>query len=139
MARKKERSIYVTKQPEWNKLRLITDPVEQLVAFRSCEYFVRTEIPKKKLVTVAKRWVKDKSGWTPEEIKNVLGCPDWSFSSAGISLFIESKLVSTEEKFMCFESFIVPWFNSELSLTSRIKASLLIKKTASCGVIFLNF
>ena len=92
MARKKERSIYVTKQPEWNKLRLITDPVEQLVAFRSCEYFVRTEIPKKKLVTVAKRWVKDKSGWKPEEIKNVLGCPDWSFSSAGISLFIESKL-----------------------------------------------
>ena len=60
MARKKERSIYVTKQPEWNTLRLITEPAEQLTAFRSCEYFVRTEIPKKKLVTVAKRWVKDK-------------------------------------------------------------------------------
>ena len=42
--RKKERSIYVTKEPEWNTLRLITDIKKQEEAFRSCEYFVRTEI-----------------------------------------------------------------------------------------------
>ena len=46
--RKKERSIYVTKEPQWNTLKLITDPIEQDKAFQSCEYFVRTEIPRKK-------------------------------------------------------------------------------------------
>lgn len=94
MARRKikTRSIYVTKEPDWKTIRLLTDPAEQESAFKSCEYFVRTEIAKKKLVTACKNWVKEKSGWTKEEIKTVCACPDWSFSSAGISLFIEYKI-----------------------------------------------
>ena len=70
MARRKAvRSIYVTKEPDWKAIRLITEPEEQLEAFKSCEYFVRTEIPKKKLVNASKLWIKEKSGWTKQEIK----------------------------------------------------------------------
>ena len=59
----------------------------------------------------------------------------------GLSLYflIESKLVLTDEKFICLEFFIIPCESSELYLTSKIKASLFIKKTASWGEIFLNF
>jgi hypothetical protein len=93
MARRKTvRSIYVTKEPDWKALRLITEPEEQEKAFKSCEYFVRTEIAKKKLVSASKLWVKEKSGWTKEEIKIVNACPDWSFTSPGISLFIQYKI-----------------------------------------------
>ena len=93
MARRKAvRSIYVTKEPEWKIIKLITEPSEQEEAFKSCEYFVRTEIAKKKLVASCKKWVKDNSGWTKEEIKTVCSCPDWSFSSAGISTYIFYKI-----------------------------------------------
>lgn len=90
--RKKERSIYVTTQPEWNTLRLVTEPEKQEVAFRSCEYFVRTEIPKKKIVNSCKKWIKDASGWDKQDIKVILANPDWSFSSAGISTFVWYKI-----------------------------------------------
>ena len=90
--RKKERSIYVTKEPQWNTLKLITDPNEQDKAFQSCEYFVRTEIPRKKIINACKLWIKEASGWTKEEIKIVLANPEWSFSAAGISTFVWYKL-----------------------------------------------
>ena len=61
--KKKERSIYVTKEPDWKTLREVTDPEKQEKAFHSCEYFVRTEISRKKMVNAAKHWVKEKSGW----------------------------------------------------------------------------
>ena len=92
MPRKKQRSIYVTKEPEWNALALITEPEEQDKAFHSCEYFVRTEIPKKKLVASVKNWVKNKSGWSKQEQKIILANPDWAFSATGISTYVEYKL-----------------------------------------------
>ena len=90
--KKKERSIYVTKEPDWKTLREITDPEKQEKAFHSCEYFVRTEISRKKMVNAAKHWVKEKSGWTKEEIKIILSNPDWAFAASGIALFVEYKL-----------------------------------------------
>tara|TARA_B100001287_G_scaffold204343_1_gene173569 strand:+ start:492 stop:1646 length:1155 start_codon:yes stop_codon:yes gene_type:complete len=92
MPRKKQRSIYVTKEPEWKTLALLTDPAEQDQAFRSCEYFVRTEIPKKQVVTACKKWIKDASGWDKEDIKLVLANPEWSFSAAGLSCYVWQKL-----------------------------------------------
>ncbi len=100
--RKKERSIYVTKEPQWNTLKLITDPIEQDKAFQSCEYFVRTEIPRKKIVNACKLWVKEASGWTKEEIKIVLANPEWSFSAAGISTFVWYKLGYMPESVKAF-------------------------------------
>ena len=100
--RKKERSIYVTKEPQWNTLKLITDPIEQDKAFQSCEYFVRTEIPRKKIINACKLWVKEASGWTKEEIKIVLANPEWSFSAAGISTFVWYKLGYMPESVKAF-------------------------------------
>lgn len=90
--RKKQRSIYVTKEPEWKTLALITEPEEQESAFRSCEYFVRTEIPRKQVINSCKKWVKEASGWSKEEIKLVLANPEWSFSAAGLSCYVWYKL-----------------------------------------------
>ena len=73
MARKKkQRTVYVTKQPDWKTLRLITDPIEQEKAFDSCDYFVHSEISTKELTSAYRKWVKEASGWAPEEIKIVL-------------------------------------------------------------------
>ena len=94
MARRKAktRSIYVTKEPEWKNLMMLTDPAEQENAFRGCEYFVRTEIPRKKIIEACKKWIRDASGWDKEEIKVILANPDWSFSAAGLSCYVWSRL-----------------------------------------------
>ena len=94
MARRKtkSRSVYITTEPNWKELSLLTDPAERDIAFRKCEYFVRTEIASKKTVPVVKDWIKNKSGWDKEEIKLILVNPDWAFGPAGNSLFVESKL-----------------------------------------------
>ena len=90
--KKKERSIYITKEPDWKTLQAYTEPEQQEKAFHSCEYFVRTEISRKKMVNAAKHWVKEKSGWTKEEIKIILTNPDWAFAASGIALYVEYKL-----------------------------------------------
>jgi hypothetical protein len=94
MARRKAktRSIYITKEPEWKNLMMLTDPAEQENAFRGCEYFVRTEIPRKKIIEACKKWIRDASGWDKEEIKVILANPDWSFSAAGLSCYVWSRL-----------------------------------------------
>ena len=94
MARRKAktRSIYVTKEPEWKNLMMLTEPAEQENAFRGCEYFVRTEIPRKKIIEACKKWIRDASGWDKEEIKVILANPDWCFSAAGLSCYVWSRL-----------------------------------------------
>ncbi len=83
MARKKkQRTVYITKQPDWKTLRLITDPIQQEKAFDSCDYFVHSEISSKDMVSAYRKWVKEASGWPPEEIKIILKNPDWRFTSS---------------------------------------------------------
>ena len=91
MARKKTRSIYVTKEPDWKALKLIEDKEKQDEAFRSCEYFARTEIPSKKKVESTRKWIKETSGWSEEEIKIILANPDWAFSGSS-TFWIYEKL-----------------------------------------------
>ena len=67
--RKKTRSIYVTKEPDWKALKLITDVEKQKQAFDNSEYFARTEISSKKKVEATRKWIKEQSGWDKEEIK----------------------------------------------------------------------
>ncbi|MDA8956845.1 hypothetical protein N9H30_00585 [bacterium] len=98
MARKKIRSVYVTVEPKWKELKLLTDIEEQAVAFRSCEYFVRTEINKTKLMPIVKEWIKTHSGWSKEEVKIILANPDWAFSSYSTSIYIHHKLGYMPEK-----------------------------------------
>jgi len=98
MARKKIRSVYVTKEPVWKELKLLTDLAEQETAFRSCEYFVRTEINKTKSMPIVKEWIKTHSGWDKKEIKIILANPDWAFSSYATSIYIHHKLGYMPEK-----------------------------------------
>ena len=37
--KKKTRSIYITKEPDWKALKVITDVEKQKKAFDDCEYF----------------------------------------------------------------------------------------------------
>jgi len=93
MARKKKaRSIYVTKEPDWKNLKLLTDSAEQETAFRSCEYFVRTEISKTKGLPTVKKWIKDHSEWSDDEIKIILANPDWALSNAIIPCYTFHRL-----------------------------------------------
>lgn len=92
MPRKKQaRSIYVTKEPDWKALRLIEGQEERDKAFDSCEYFARTEISSKKKAEAARKWIKNDSGWSKDEIKIILANPDWAFSSSS-AFFIYSKI-----------------------------------------------
>ena len=92
MPRKKQaRSIYVTKEPDWKALRLIEGQEERDKAFDSCEYFARTEISSKKKAEAARKWIKNDSGWSKDEIKTILANPDWAFSSSS-AFFIYSKI-----------------------------------------------
>ena len=92
MAKKKTRSVYVTTEPKWKELKLITDPEKQTEAFRHCEFFVRTEISKTKAMPIVKEWIKTHSGWSEEDIKIVLACPDWCFSSSATSIYTHHML-----------------------------------------------
>tara|TARA_B100001287_G_scaffold262293_1_gene252070 strand:- start:1788 stop:2951 length:1164 start_codon:yes stop_codon:yes gene_type:complete len=103
MARKKkQRTVYVTKQPDWKTLRLITDPIEQEKAFDSCDYFVHSEISTKELTSAYRKWVKEASGWSPEEIKIVLKNPDWRFSSSAKYAWTWQKLGYMPERLAQF-------------------------------------
>ena len=55
----KTRSVFITKEPEWKTLKLLTDVSEREKAFKECEYFVRTEIKSKQTVAAAKNWIKN--------------------------------------------------------------------------------
>ena len=72
MAKRKQRTVYVTKEPDWKNFRGITDPEQQEKAFRSVDYFVHSEISTKDAVAKYRKWVKEASGWDKEEIKIIL-------------------------------------------------------------------
>lgn len=88
----KTRNIYVTKEPDWKKYIGITDPEEQSKAFREVDYFVHSEVNTKDAVACYKKWVKEASGWAPEDIKVILKNPDWRFSSSAKYAWIWNKL-----------------------------------------------
>jgi hypothetical protein len=82
MARKKQRTVYITKVPDWKKYQGMTDPVEQENAFKEMDYFVHSEISTKDQVSKFRKWVKEASGWDKNDIKIILKNPDWRFSSS---------------------------------------------------------
>lgn len=103
MARKKkQRTVYVTKEPDWKKFQLLTDPEEQEKAFNSCDYFVHSEISTKDGVAAYRKWVKEASGWAPEEIKVILKNPDWRFSSSAKYAWLWKKLGYMPERLAQF-------------------------------------
>ena len=102
MAKRKQRTVYVTKEPDWKKFRGITDPEQQEKAFRSVDYFVHSEISTKDAVAKYRKWVKEASGWAPEEIKVILKNPDWRFSSSAKYAWLWQKLGYMPERLAGF-------------------------------------
>ena len=100
--RKKQRTVYVTKEPDWKKFQVLTDPEEQEKAFNSCDYFVHSEISTKDGVSAYRKWVKEASGWAPEEIKVILKNPDWRFSSSAKYAWLWQKLGYMPERLAGF-------------------------------------
>tara|TARA_B100000902_G_scaffold127715_1_gene127117 strand:- start:1435 stop:2595 length:1161 start_codon:yes stop_codon:yes gene_type:complete len=102
MAKRKQRTVYVTKEPDWKKYQAITDPEQQELAFRSVDYFVHSEISTKDAVSKYRKWVKEASGWDKEEIKIILKNPDWRFSSSAKYGWCWYKLGYMPERFAKF-------------------------------------
>jgi hypothetical protein len=100
--RKKQRTVYVTKEPDWKSFMGITDPELQEKAFNSCDYFVHSEISTKDGVAAYRKWVKEASGWSPEEIKVILKNPDWRFSSSSKYAWLWKKLGYMPERLAGF-------------------------------------
>ena len=100
--RKKQRTVYVTREPDWKSFMGITDPELQEKAFNSCDYFVHSEISTKDGVAAYRKWVKEASGWAPKEIKIILKNPDWRFSSSAKYAWLWKKLGYMPERLAKF-------------------------------------
>jgi hypothetical protein len=92
MARRKQKTVYLTPEPDWEKHKEILDEEERNKAFQDCQYFIRTEISDKKRLTEFKTWIKKESGWPTEEIEVILRNPDWNFNSTGTTVFFLNKV-----------------------------------------------
>lgn len=92
MARRKQKTVYLTPEPKWEMYKDITDATEQEKAFQDCQYFIRTEIGDKKRMQRAKTWIKKDSPWTDEDREIILRNPDWNFNSLANSVWFSDKV-----------------------------------------------
>ena len=92
MARRKQKTVYLTPEPDWEKYKEIKDPEGQAKAYQDCQYFIRTEISDKKRLTEFKTWLKKESGYTAEEIEIIIRNPDWNFNSTGTSVYFLNRV-----------------------------------------------
>lgn len=92
MARRKQKTVYLTPEPKWEMFKDITDATEQEKAFQDCQYFIRTEIGDKKRMQRAKTWIKKDSPWNDEDREIILRNPDWNFNSLANSVWFSDKV-----------------------------------------------
>jgi hypothetical protein len=92
MARRKQKTVYLTPEPNWDKYKNIADEEGRIKAFQDAQYFIRTEIGDKKRLLRCKNWLKKDSGWTNEELEIILRNPDWNFNSTSTSVFFLDKV-----------------------------------------------
>tara|TARA_Y100000389_G_C17460158_1_gene521078 strand:+ start:1506 stop:2648 length:1143 start_codon:yes stop_codon:yes gene_type:complete len=92
MAKRKQKTVYLTPEPKWEMFKDITDATEQEKAFQDCQYFIRTEIGDKKRMQRAKTWIKKDSPWNDEDREIILRNPDWNFNSLANSVWFSDKV-----------------------------------------------
>jgi len=92
MAKRKQKTVYLTPEPKWEMFKDITDATEQEKAFQDCQYFIRTEIGDKKRMQRAKTWIKKDSPWNDEDRELILRNPDWNFNSLANSVWFSDKV-----------------------------------------------
>lgn len=90
--RKKQRSTYLLKEPNWKELSLLTEPADRKKAISNSEYFVHYEIPTKQKQDAMIKWIKQDSGWDKEEIKLIVSIDKGYFSSMGKTVWTSKKL-----------------------------------------------
>jgi len=90
--RKRTKSLYLLKEPDWKQLSLLTEPVDQKKAIAHCEYFVHYEIHTKKKQDALINWIKKQSNWSKEDIKYILSIDKGYFSSMGKTAWTAEKL-----------------------------------------------
>lgn len=88
---KKDRSLYLQKEPAWKELALIEDTDELRKAVLQSMYFVHYEISDKVCIKAFKTWMSKHSGWTKEDQSNILKLQDWNFAFAGKYAFVHQK------------------------------------------------
>jgi hypothetical protein len=92
MAKRKQKTVYFTPEPKWEKFKNIVDPKGQEKAYQDCQYFIRTEINDKKRIAITRKWVKEESNWTAEDIEVILRNPDWTFGPVSSAFFFKTKV-----------------------------------------------
>ena len=92
MAKRKQKTVYFTPEPKWEKFKSIVDPKGQEKAYQDCQYFIRTEINDKKRIAITRKWVKEESNWTAEDIEVILRNPDWTFGPVSSAFFFKTKV-----------------------------------------------
>ena len=92
MAKRKQKTVYLTPEPIWENYKGLVDPMEQANAYQNCQYFIRTEINDKKRLTVIRKWIKEDSGWPEKDIEIILRNPDWAFNSSSSAFFFKTKV-----------------------------------------------
>ena len=75
MAKRKAKNVYFTPEPDWIKIKSITDTALREKAYQDVQYFVRTEVADKKKIQICRDWIKTNSGWSSDEINTILKCP----------------------------------------------------------------
>ena len=92
MARRKQKTVYLTPEPKWDQYKNLVDPIEQAKAYQDCQYFIRTEIADKKRLMRCKTWIKIESGWSDKDIEIILRNADWNFNSLSSSVWFCDKV-----------------------------------------------
>ena len=82
MAKSKNRSQYLTSEPNWAVHSLATTEDERYAAWRSTNYFIHQEISDRESNKAFRDWVKT-SGWTKDIQTRVLAAPDYAYISIG--------------------------------------------------------
>lgn len=92
MARTKQRTVYLVQEPNWGKASLAVTEEDKEAAYQNAHSFIHNEIANKECYNSFRTWVKTKSGWTKEEIKDTLAAPDWAFLSISKYTWFEQKV-----------------------------------------------
>tara|TARA_B100000073_G_scaffold347813_1_gene363455 strand:+ start:351 stop:1454 length:1104 start_codon:yes stop_codon:yes gene_type:complete len=92
MAKKKQRSPYLIKEPNWAKHTLAESEEDKKQAWENCWYFIHYEISSKECYNSFRHWTKTHSTWTKEERKKVLEAPDYAYLSISEYTYFHSKV-----------------------------------------------
>ena len=103
MAKKKQRTPYLIKEPNWAKHTLAESDEDKKQAWDNSWYFIHYEISSKECYNSFRHWTKTHSNWTKADRKKVLEAPDWAYLSISEYTYFHSKvgyMTTTQEEYI---------------------------------------